>query len=102
MEFRGFPTVAAFKHACTDLHIPVERKTVYKDDMPYVLLVVGCSGTSASEIGTWHIFTDNESKEVLSGIVPNAEWMQRTGGIDMNFIGVLKEHGFSIRETVSE
>lgn len=90
MKFHGFPSIADYERECARLGFTTERRAYRKgEDRFLCLLTLGGGGVS-----TWYLFTADESAEVLSGIVPNAEWLSRSGGVDRNFTGLLAEHGY--------
>lgn len=88
--FNGFATLADYERECNRCGMKVERRGYHKDGAPYVLVIT----RAASGVPSWHLLAADESTELLSGIVPDAEWMRRTGGEDRNFSGVLSTHGY--------
>ena len=88
--FNGFPTLADYERECARAGLATERRTFYKDGAPFTALITSAAGG----VPSWHLFSADESDELLSGIVPDAAWMQRTGGTDRNFIGLLAQHGY--------
>lgn len=89
MQFHGFANVAAYERECARCGMRTERRSYRRDGVPYMLLL-----TLGPGLTTWYLFTADESAVVLSGIVPDAEWLSRTGGVDRNFTGLLAESGY--------
>ena len=90
MQFRGFSSIAEYERECERHGLHTERRAYHKGEAGYMLMLT----YSKTGITTWHLFTADESAEVLSGIVPDAAWLARSGGVDRNFSGLLADCGY--------
>ena len=88
MTFNGFPSVSAFESECARLGFTTERQTYHKDGDAYTLLIVGLAAPTPTSVITWHLFTEDESAEVLTGIAP------ASGDYAARCAAQLAEHGF--------
>jgi len=101
MQFHGFASIAEYERETARFDRTTERQIWHKDGEDYLLLITRANHPSPAEVNTWYLFTADETREVLSGIIPNAEWLERTGGVDRNFTGLLAENGY-FRDTPAD
>lgn len=97
MQFNGFRSIAEYERECVRLGYTTERVPFHNDSGKYFALVTYPPKRNDTSVGTWHLFADDESKEVLTGVI-SSERMQETGvcvdGVDINWIGTLAAHGY--------
>ena len=70
MQFHGFSSIAAYERECARTGFTTERQT-YHDGSgnAYMLLITRHAQPSNTSVDTWHLFTADETREVLSGII---------------------------------
>ncbi len=96
MEFNGFRSIHEYEKECVRLGLTTRRIPFHKDGMKYFALITSGPKTATS-IDTWHLFTADETSEVLDGIISGgmmdpAKYMRN--GLDVNYLGKLTAHGY--------
>ena len=94
MQFTGFASIPAYERECARFDLSTERRAYHKGDEKYFVLITRANHPGPTEVDTWHLFTADESAEIMRGIIPNADWLKRTGGVDVNFTGLLSKNGY--------
>lgn len=84
MQFHGFPTISAYERECARTGFTTERRSYHRDGDGYLLLITRAAVPTSTGVDTWHLFTADETREVLSGIIPH-------GG---SAAAQLAEHGY--------
>lgn len=69
MQFNGFSSIAAYESECARLGFITERQTYRKDGEDFLLLITRSTTPGSTSVDTWHLFTADETREVLSGII---------------------------------
>ena len=85
MQFHGFTSIAEYERECARTGFTTERKSCHDGSgSAYILLITRLAQPSGTGVDTWHLFTADETREVLSGIMPH-------GG---SAAAQLAEHGY--------
>jgi hypothetical protein len=84
MQFHGFSSIAAYERECARTGFTTERQTYHKDGEDYLLLITRLAQPTSTSVDTWHLFTADETHEVLSGIMPQGT----------SAAGQLVQHGY--------
>ena len=84
MQFHGFATIAEYERECARVGFTTEHQTYHKNGEDFLLLITRSATPSSTGVDTWHLFTADETREVLSGIMPH-------GG---SAAAQLAEHGY--------
>jgi len=92
MQFHGFSSIAAYERECSRTGFTTERQTYHKDGEDYLLLITRLAQPSGTSVDTWHLFTADETREVLSGIMPHGT----------SAAGQLAQRGYFSDETPAE
>lgn len=72
MQFHGFSSIAAYERECARTGFTTERQTYHDGSgSAYTLLITRLAQPSSTSVDTWHLFTADETREVLSGIMPH-------------------------------
>lgn len=71
MQFNGFASITAYERECARVGFTTERQTYHKSGEDYLLLITRLAQPSGTSVDTWHLFTADETREVLSGIMPS-------------------------------
>lgn len=70
MQFNGFPSISAYESECARLGFITERRSFHNaDGNGFMLLITRSTTSSSTSVDTWHLFTADETREVLSGII---------------------------------
>lgn len=69
MQFNGFASIAAYERECARVGFTTERQTCHKNGEDFLLLITRSTTASSTSVDTWHLFTADETREVLSGII---------------------------------
>lgn len=69
MQFNGFASITAYERECARVGFTTERQTYHKSGEDYLLLITRLAQPSGTSVDTWHLFTADETREVLSGII---------------------------------
>ena len=89
MMFNGFRTIAEYESECSKHGFATERVPCQRgDEQFFVLITRPRQGTLSTCIHTWHLFTADESAELLDGVI---------NGVDANYLGKLAAHGFTLK-----
>lgn len=96
MTFNSFSSVSAYEAECRRIGFTTERIPYRRGDQDCFLLITSPPKTPTS-VSSWHLFTADESKELLSGIISGGnmdpqEYMR--GGVDVNYTGKLAANGY--------
>ena len=86
MMFNGFGSIAAYEAEARRTGFMTERVPFQKDGERYFALITRLAQPSESSIASWHLFFDDESRELLDGVI---------NGNSANFEEKLAEHSFS-------
>lgn len=86
MMFNGFGSISAYEAEARRIGFVTERIPFQKDDEKYFALITRLAQPSESSIASWHLFSNDESRELLDGVI---------NGNSANFEEKLAEHGFS-------
>lgn len=98
MEFHGFRTIAEYERACigcgmTTVRVPFRKMAESGETEHGFVLITSLKVKTSTSLGTWHLFTVDERRELLDGII---------NGNDANYLGMLASHGwFPDRETAA-
>ena len=103
MEFHGFRSIKEYEKECARVGFSTRRVPFRKDGEKYFALITGGPKTATS-IETWHLFTADESKELLDGVISGGAFMHAEDneygpgymqkGVDVNYLGKLAAHGY--------
>jgi len=96
MEFHGFRSIKEYENECARVGLSTRRIPFHKSSEKYFALVTISPKTDTS-VDTWHLFTADETSEVLDGIISGgtmdpAQYMR--DGLDVNYLGKLAAHGY--------
>lgn len=69
MEFNGFRSISEYESECGRLGYITQRVPFHRDGAEYFALVTGLASQSSTSCQTWHLFTADESAEVLGGVI---------------------------------
>ena len=70
MQFHGFATIAEYERECARVGFTTERQSYHDaDGKGYMLLITRLAQPSSTSVDTWHLFTADETREVLSGVI---------------------------------
>ena len=69
MSFNGFRSIAEYERECKRLGYATERIPFYRDNAEYFALVTGLAAPTPTSCKTWHLFTADESTEILDGVI---------------------------------
>ena len=96
MEFHGFRSIREYESECARVGFTTRRVPFHKGNEKFFALITGGPKTATS-IETWHLFTADETAEVLDGIISGgmmdpAKYMR--DGLDVNYLGKLAANGY--------
>ena len=96
MGFHGFRSIGEYESECARVGFSTRRVPFHNGSEKYFALITGGPKTATS-IETWHLFTADETAEVLDGIISGgmmdpAKYMRN--GLDVNYLGKLAAHGY--------
>lgn len=102
MKFRGFRSIGEFESECARLGWKTERIPFRKEGnekAEYFALVVTPPEVTDSSISSWHLFPNDESEELLEGIISGGYYYDVVevvdeNGLDLNWLGKLANNGF--------
>ena len=69
MEFNGFRSISEYESECRRLGYTTQRIPFHRDGAEYFALVTGLAAQSSSSCQSWHLFTADESTEILDGVI---------------------------------
>lgn len=73
MDFHGFSSIKEYEKECARLGFKTERVPFHKDKkMYFVLVTTPPNHPNGTSVEAWHLFTVDERREVLEGIVSDA------------------------------
>ena len=96
MDFNGFSSVSAYEAECRRIGFTTERIPYRHGDQDCFLLITNPPPTPTS-VSSWHLFTADESEELLNGIISGGSMDPQKymrGGVDVNLTGKLTANGF--------
>ena len=96
MEFHGFRSIREYESECARVGFTTRRVPFHKGNEKFFVLITGGPKTATS-IDPWHLFTADETAEVLDGIISGgimdpAKYMR--DGLDVNYLGKLAANGY--------
>lgn len=87
MEFHGFRSIREYESECVRIGFTTRRVSFHKGGEKFFALITTPPGhPTGTSIETWHLFTADETVEVLDGII--------SGSIDENYLGELAANGY--------
>ncbi len=97
MKFHGFLSISEYENECVRVGMSTRRVPFHRKDGAQFFALITSSPETSTSIDTWHLFTADESSEVLDGIISGgamdpAKYMR--DGLDMNYLGKLAAHGY--------
>lgn len=70
MEFNGYRSISEYESECKRLRYTTQRIPFYRDGAEYFALITKPPGAdSPTCCFSWHLFTADESTEVLDGVI---------------------------------
>lgn len=71
MRFNGFESIAEYEQACSRTGFVTKRIPYGSADQEdgYFVLLTSPKIPSPTSLSTWHLFTVDESRELMSGVV---------------------------------
>lgn len=96
MTFNGFSSVSAYEAECRRIGFTTERIPYRHGDQDCFLLITSPPPTPTN-VSSWHLFTADESKELLNGIISDGSMDPKKymrGCVDVNYTGKLAANGF--------
>ena len=94
MKFNGFRSVSEYETECARLGCHTERVPFHSGDERFFVLVTGAPMETATSVQTWHLFPEDESAELLRGIINNPNAPADVNGVPINYLGTLAAHGY--------
>lgn len=83
--FNGFRSIGEYERECEKHGFVTEHVPFRRGDESFFVLITRLRQRTATSIETWHLFTADESRELLDGVI---------NGVDANYLGKLAAHGF--------
>lgn len=84
MEFQGFRSVSEYERECSRLGYSTRRESFTNGNENCFALITSAR-TSPSAVESWHLISEDETHEIMNGIIDD---------IDANFLGKLEDAGY--------
>lgn len=85
MEYHGFRSIKEYENECARVGFMTRRVPFHGNDGAAYFALVTAPPKTATSIEAWTLFTADEGRAVLDGII---------NGLDANYLGKLAAHGF--------
>ena len=97
MEYHGFRSIKEYENECARVGFMTRRVPFHGNDGAAYFALVTAPPKTATSIEAWTLFTADEGRAVLDGIISGgmmdpARYLR--DGVDVNYLGKLAAHGY--------